>query len=121
MQVTLVHVQVKPENVAEFIEACRRNHEASIRESGNLRFDVLQSADDPTRFVLYEAYEDDAAAARHKETEHYATWRDTVAGWMAAPRQGVRYFGLYPATAAQSDAARRLAERAEEDASSGMA
>jgi autoinducer 2-degrading protein len=97
MHVTLVHIQVKPEHVAEFIEAARLNHEASVREPGNRRFDILQLADDPTRFVLYEAYASAADAAAHKNTAHYLKWRDTVAGWMAAPRQGVSYRGLFPA------------------------
>jgi (4S)-4-hydroxy-5-phosphonooxypentane-2,3-dione isomerase len=96
MYVTLVHVHVKPEHVADFIEATRVNHEGSVEESGNLRFDILQSADDPTRFVAYEAYRDEAAAKAHKETAHYLTWRDKVADWMAEPRQGVRYDGLLP-------------------------
>lgn len=98
MFVTLVHVHVKPEHVAEFIEATRANHLASVHEVGNLRFDVLQSAEDETRFVLYEAYRDEAAAKVHKETAHYAAWRDAVASWMAEPRVGVRYDGLLPAT-----------------------
>ena len=97
MHVTLVHVQVKPEHLADFIEATCRNHEASVREAGNRRFDVLQSADDPARFVLYEAYASAADAAAHKQTAHYLEWRDAVAGWMAAPRQGVPYRGLFPA------------------------
>ncbi|MBI2312672.1 MAG: antibiotic biosynthesis monooxygenase [Betaproteobacteria bacterium] len=97
MQVTLVHVQVKPECVEGFIAATRANHEASLREAGNRRFDVLQSADDPTRFVLYEAYSSAENAAAHKLTAHYAAWRDTVAPMMAAPRQGVPYRGLFPA------------------------
>jgi len=96
MHVTLVHIHVKPEHVAEFIEATRNNHQASVQEPGNLRFDVLQSAEDPTRFVLYEAYRDADAAAAHKQTAHYAAWRDTVTGWMAEPRRGVPYHGLMP-------------------------
>jgi autoinducer 2-degrading protein len=96
MHVTLVHVQVKPEHVQDFIEATRANHEASIREPGNLRFDVLHSATDPTRFVLYEAYATKEHAANHRETAHYARWRDTVSDWMACPRQGVVYVGLFP-------------------------
>jgi autoinducer 2-degrading protein len=96
MFVTLVHVHVKPEHLAHFIEATRLNHEASVREPGNCRFDVLQMPDDPTRFVLYEAYSSEADAARHKEAAHYLKWRDTVADWMAEPRRGVRYLGLYP-------------------------
>ncbi len=97
MQVTIVHVSVKPAHINEFIEASRLNHEASVNEPGNRRFDVLQSADDPKQFVLYEAYESAAEAAKHKETAHYMKWRETVADWMAQPRQGVAYEGLFPA------------------------
>lgn len=98
MHVTLVHVVVKPEAVDAFIAATRANHEASVREPGNRRFDVLQSPDDPTRFVLYEAYASAAEAAAHKQTPHYAVWRDTVAPMMAAPREGVPMRGLFPST-----------------------
>lgn len=96
LHVTLIHVHVKLEHIADFIAATRANHEASVRESGNRRFDVLQSAEDPARFVLYEAYASAEHAAAHKQTEHYARWRDLVAGWMASPRQGVSYRGLLP-------------------------
>lgn len=94
MHVTLVHVHVKPENVEDFKKASLANSAQSVREPGNRRFDVLQSADDPTRFILYEAYETAEDAAAHKQTAHYNTWRDTVTDWMAEPRQGVRYEGL---------------------------
>ena len=97
MHVTIVHVSVKPEFVDAFIKATRDNHEHSVREPGNLRFDVLQSAEDPARFVLYEAYRNAEDAAAHKETAHYRRWRDTVAEWMATPRVGVSYQGLFPA------------------------
>lgn len=96
MHVTIVHVHVKPEHVEAFIEASEHNHKHSVQEPGNLRFDILQSADDPTRFVLYEAYKSSEDAAAHKQTRHYLTWRETVAGWMAEPRQGISYNGLYP-------------------------
>jgi len=96
MQVTIVHVTVKPDYIDDFIEASRLNHELSVTEPGNRRFDVLQSADNPAQFVLYEAYENAAEAAKHKETDHYKQWRETVAEWMAQPRQGVPYNGLFP-------------------------
>lgn len=96
MHVTIVHVQVKPEHIGDFIEATRHNHDASTREAGNRRFDVLQSADDPACFVLYEAYASAEDAVAHKQTAHYLAWRDAVAGWMSAPRQGVPYRGLFP-------------------------
>jgi autoinducer 2-degrading protein len=94
--VTLVHVRVLPDRVDAFIAATRANHLASIREAGNLRFDVLQDPDDPTRFILYEAYADAAAAAAHKGTPHYAAWREVVAPLMAEPRRGEPWLGLLP-------------------------
>ena len=97
MHVTLVHVHVEPDHIEAFIAETRANHEASLREPGCLRFDILQAPDDPARFVFYEAYRSAADAAAHKETGHYLRWRDRVAPWMAEPRQGVRYTGLFPA------------------------
>ena len=96
MLVTLVQVHVLESHIAEFISASRQNHLASVKEPGNLRFDVLQSPDDPCRFVLYEAYVSAEAAAAHKQTPHYLLWRDTIAPWMASPRSGVSYNGLFP-------------------------
>ncbi|WP_020563966.1 antibiotic biosynthesis monooxygenase [Methylosarcina fibrata] len=96
MYVTLVHVQVKPDHIDDFIVATRLNHQASIREPGNLRFDVLQSPEHPDQFILYEAYATAEDAAAHKQTAHYAAWRDSVENWMTRPRQGIRYHGLFP-------------------------
>ncbi len=97
MYTTLVHIRVKPECVAAFIEACRINHEASIQEPGNRRFDLLQDPADPTRFIFYEAYLTPEDVARHKETPHYAAFREIVADMMAEPRRGERMDGLFPA------------------------
>lgn len=97
MHVTLVKVTVKPDRLAEFVAATRANHEGSVGEPGNRRFDVLQDPEDPTRFVLYEAYATAEDAAAHKQTPHYLAWRDAVAEMMAAPRQGIPYICLFPA------------------------
>ncbi|MGR9086590.1 MAG: antibiotic biosynthesis monooxygenase [Gammaproteobacteria bacterium] len=96
MHVTLVHVHVNPDHIGDFIDATRLNHEASIREAGNRRFDVLQSPDNSAHFILYEAYASADDAAAHKQTAHYLAWRDAVADWMSEPRQGIRYEGLFP-------------------------
>lgn len=96
MHVTLVHVHVKSGDVEAFIAASRANHEASVRENGNRRFDVLQSPEDPAHFILYEAYATAEDAAAHKETAHYKVWRDTVANMMAEPRRGQVMRGLCP-------------------------
>ena len=103
MIVTIVHIYVKPEFVAEFIEATRRNHEGSVREPCNLRFDVLQDSADPTKFVLYEAYATEEAVTAHKETPHYAKWRDKVSPWMQKPREGVKHTMLFPKAAHTDD------------------
>ena len=96
MHVTLVQVHVLTPHLEDFLAATCVNHTHSVKEPGNLRFDVLQSAEDPARFVLYEAYVSAEAAAAHKRTSHYLTWRDTVAPWMASLRIGVSYVGLLP-------------------------
>ncbi len=96
MHVTLVNVHVKPEHINDFIEATRLNHTASTQETGNRRFDILQSGQDTSYFVLYEAYTSTDDALAHKETAHYLQWRETVANWMAEPRQSVQFNGLFP-------------------------
>lgn len=97
MIVTCVYVHVKPEAVEKFIQASTENHLESIKEPGNLRFDFSRQADDPYRFLIYEAYESEEAAVKHKNTSHYLKWRDTVQDMMAEPRKGVKYNILQPA------------------------
>ncbi|MFZ6028002.1 MAG: putative quinol monooxygenase [Chloroflexota bacterium] len=97
MLVTLVHVHVKPEHIEAFRAATMENAQNSVQEAGVARFDVLQQSSDPARFTLVEVYRDAEAPARHKQTAHYARWRDTVADMMAEPRLGVHYASLFPA------------------------
>lgn len=96
MLVVHVHVQVKPECVEAFKAATLDNARQSIREPGIARFDVVQQADDPTRFVLVEAYRSGDATAAHKQTKHYQVWRDTVAPMMAEPRTSVKFANMFP-------------------------
>jgi (4S)-4-hydroxy-5-phosphonooxypentane-2,3-dione isomerase len=96
MLVVHVQVQVKPECVEAFRAATLANAQASVKEPGIARFDVVQQADDPTRFVLVEVYRDEQAPAKHKETAHYAAWRDTVAPMMAQPRSSVKFTNVFP-------------------------
>ena len=96
MNIVLVHVHVKPEFVEAFKQASIENASNSIKEEGITRFDVIQQNDDPTRFILVEVYKTADASAAHKETAHYAKWRDTVAEMMAEPRQGIKYTNIHP-------------------------
>ncbi len=96
MLVVHVHIHVKPESVGAFKVSSLENARASTKEPGIAGFDVVQQQDDPTRFVLVEAYRTHDAPAAHKETKHYAKWRDTVAPMMAEPRSSVKYTNLFP-------------------------
>ena len=96
MLVIHVHVHVKPEQVEAFRQATLDNVRHSVREPGIARFDVVQQADDPTRFVLVEAYRTVEATAAHKATAHYARWRDAVADMMAEPRTSVKFANVFP-------------------------
>ncbi len=96
MLIVQVHVHVKPEFIDAFKQASIENARNSVQEPGIARFDVLQEADDPARFVLVEVYRTAGAPAAHKETEHYAAWRDGVAGMMAEPRTSAKYTNVFP-------------------------
>jgi quinol monooxygenase YgiN len=96
MLIVHVRVQVKPESVAEFTQATIENARNSVQEPGIARFDFVQQQDDATKFVLVEVYRSLEAAAAHKETAHYAKWRDAVAPMMAEPRQSTKYSAVFP-------------------------
>ncbi len=96
MVVTTVMVNVKENHIQDFIQATIKNHEASGKEHGNMRFDILQSRNDPSSFLMYEAYDSEQSATAHKETEHYKVWRQSVEPWMARPREGIKYVAIRP-------------------------
>ena len=96
MLIVHVHVKVKPDTIDAFKNATLLNAQASRKEPGIARFDLLQQNDDPTRFLLVEAYRTPDAPAAHKETPHYKTWRDTVEKMMAEPRQSVKFTNIDP-------------------------
>lgn len=96
MLIVHVHVRVKPESVEQFRQATLENARASVQEPGIARFDVVQHQDDPARFVLVEVYRTPEAPAAHKETAHYAKWRDAVAPMMAEPRSSEKYSAVFP-------------------------
>jgi quinol monooxygenase YgiN len=97
MPIVHVHIHVKPESVEAFRQATIANARESVKEAGIAHFDLLRQADDPARFLLIEIYRNDQAPARHRETVHYLTWRDTVAEMMAEPRIRVEYAAVFPA------------------------
>ncbi|HSB89824.1 MAG TPA: antibiotic biosynthesis monooxygenase [Anaerolineales bacterium] len=96
MHIVHVFVHVRPDSVDAFRQATLDNARNSLKEPGVARFDVLQSAEDPTRFTLVEVYRQTDDASRHKETDHYARWSRAVADWMAEPRTRSVYRNVFP-------------------------
>jgi (4S)-4-hydroxy-5-phosphonooxypentane-2,3-dione isomerase len=97
MLVVHVHTRVRPGQADDFLAATLDNARASLTEPGVLRFDVIQDPGDPGHVVLVEVYRSDDAAAAHKQTAHYARWRDRVAEMMAEPRRSEKYSAVFPA------------------------
>lgn len=96
MLISLVHIHIKPETLDAFIEATKENAHYSRLEPGVARFDFLQQADDPTRFVLIEVFRTEEAPLKHRETAHYLKWRDIVTDMMAEPRVGIKHINISP-------------------------
>jgi autoinducer 2-degrading protein len=95
MYVVCVTIFVKQPNLSQFKDATLDNARNTRKEPGNLRFDVLQAEEDPTRFFFYEAYKTRDDFTKHQQTEHYLRWKTAVADWMAQPRQGVRHHSIF--------------------------
>jgi (4S)-4-hydroxy-5-phosphonooxypentane-2,3-dione isomerase len=96
MRILHVFLHVKPEYVEAFKAATIENARNSIQEAGITRFDVIQQADDPTHFVLVEAYHSNDARTQHRETAHFLTWRDTVADMLVTPLSRTEYVNIFP-------------------------
>jgi autoinducer 2-degrading protein len=96
MYVVSVTIHVKSGQLDSFIQATLDNARHTRQESGNIRFDVLQAEVEPSQFFLYEVYRGKDDFARHQQAPHYLRWKETVAPWMATPRQGVRHLSCFP-------------------------
>ena len=96
MFIVHVFIHVKPECVEDFKAATLANVQNSMQEDGIARFDFVEQLDDPNRFLLVEAYRLPEDAAKHKETAHYAAWRDTVEPMMAEPRSSMKFSNIAP-------------------------
>ncbi len=96
MIIVHVHAHIKSEYVEAFRHATIENARKSVLEAGIARFDIIQQQDDPSRFILVEIYRTPEASASHKETRHYAKWRDAVVNMMAEPRTSIKFINIFP-------------------------
>ena len=95
MHIIHVHIQVKADQIDAFKQATLENAQSSVQERGIMRFDVIQQADDPARFILIEIYRTPDDQSKHRETPHYLKWRDTVADMMAVPRAAIKFTDVF--------------------------
>jgi quinol monooxygenase YgiN len=96
MLIVHVHVKVREGDIESFKTATLKNAQCSLKEAGVIRFDLIQKEDDPVSFLLQEVYKNRDASAKHKETDHYSEWRDTVESMMAEPRYSIKYRDIFP-------------------------
>jgi (4S)-4-hydroxy-5-phosphonooxypentane-2,3-dione isomerase len=97
MVALLVHIQVKPDCIEQFLAETIENARNSRKEPGIVRFDLIQEVEDPSRFVLFELYRDQPAAEAHRLTAHYAKWRDAVPSLLVTERTRKIYRPIEPA------------------------
>jgi quinol monooxygenase YgiN len=96
MHIVHVFIHVKPDKIEDFLKVVQDNAAHSIEEPGIARFDVLQQADDPTRFALVEVYRTVGDVEKHKQTAHYNRWRVAVETLEAEPRTRIVYRNIQP-------------------------
>jgi (4S)-4-hydroxy-5-phosphonooxypentane-2,3-dione isomerase len=96
MVILHVHVHVRSEYLDAFRDATLENARSSIQEPGVLRFDFVQQVDDPARFVLVEVYRDESAVEAHRQSAHYAKWRDLAEPMMAEARYRTLFKAVFP-------------------------
>jgi autoinducer 2-degrading protein len=95
MHVVLVLVTVKREMLDEFERAILHNARESVKhDPGCRRFDVSQSQDDPTRWILYEVYDSADAHAAHRRSPHFLAY-DAVATRALVDKTVVRASGKH--------------------------
>ncbi len=83
LQVNAVDIDVVPGQIDAYLAALKENGAASVKEPGCREFNILQSQKDPNHVLIFEVYNDTAAALAHRETDHFkkyaATTKDKVA------------------------------------------
>jgi quinol monooxygenase YgiN len=77
------HLVVKPEFVERFKDRIALHARTSLRdEPGCLAFRPHQDRADPTRFLMYEIYADEAAMEAHRASPHFKQFRHDVDSWV---------------------------------------
>jgi len=96
MHIVVVYIHLKSGKAEEFAALSRENIRETLKESGVVRFDLLQQKDDPDRFTLFEVYRNSEDHAVHKMTPHYHAWNRAAEPLLAEPRSRTIYSSVFP-------------------------
>jgi len=71
MYFIVVKFKTRPDHTEQFMDIVEPFTTATRQEPGNLWFDWSRSVQDPSEFVLVEAFLDDDAAGAHVNSDHF--------------------------------------------------
>jgi autoinducer 2-degrading protein len=81
--VNAVDLDIKPGDMAKFIEAVKENGAAAVKEPGCREFNITVLAKDPNHVFLYEVYDNEAALNSHRATDHFKKFAATTVDMVA--------------------------------------
>ena len=69
--VNAVDLVIIPDQMTKFVEAIKENGANAVKEPGCREFNITVLANRPNHVFLYEVYDNEAALASHRNTEHF--------------------------------------------------
>ncbi len=72
-------VNVKPNDMEKFLEACIENGQASVRDEPDCyRFEILRDKNNQNRICFMEVFKNEQALQTHWETPHFSKMLQTI-------------------------------------------
>jgi autoinducer 2-degrading protein len=90
----IVYLEVQADLLAVFLDEVSATVRASSQEPGVFQFDLLQQADNPLNFMLYEVYRSAEDIEAHRQTPHFKHWVEVGVPMLSKERVRVIYHKL---------------------------
>jgi quinol monooxygenase YgiN len=81
--INAVDLVIIPDQMSKFVEAIKENGANAVKEPGCREFNITVLANRPNHVFLYEVYDNEAALASHRNTEHFKKFVATTANMVA--------------------------------------
>ena len=78
LYINAVDLDINPGDIDKFLAALKTNGAESVKEPGCREFNILVSQKDPNHVLIFEVYDDAAAAQAHRETDHFKKYAATI-------------------------------------------